>query len=57
MHCSAGIGRSGTLVLVDSVLTLYKLYGDINLPMPIMDVLSELRRGRMGLVQTYQQLK
>lgn len=56
IHCSAGVGRSGTLVLVDSVLSLYKLYGD-NIPMQVIDILSELRRGRMGLVQTYQQLK
>jgi protein tyrosine phosphatase len=56
IHCSAGVGRSGTLVLIDAVLSLYKLYGD-NIPMPVMDVLSEIRKGRMGLVQTHGQLK
>jgi protein tyrosine phosphatase len=56
IHCSAGVGRSGTLVLIDSVLSLFKLFGD-DIPMQIIDILSELRRGRMGLVQTHQQLK
>jgi len=56
IHCSAGVGRSGTLALVDSVLTMHQLYSN-QMPIGIIEVLLELRKGRMGLVQTHLQLQ
>ncbi|XP_067643216.1 tyrosine-protein phosphatase non-receptor type 61F isoform X2 [Eurosta solidaginis] len=54
VHCSAGIGRSGTFCLVDCCLVLIEKEGEINVS--VQDVLCELRRYRMGLIQTADQL-
>lgn len=53
-HFSAGIGRSGTFCLVDCCLVLYENENidDVS----VKDVLLELRKGRMGLIQTHDQL-
>ncbi|KAL1516989.1 hypothetical protein ABEB36_000812 [Hypothenemus hampei] len=55
IHCSAGIGRSGTFCLVDSCLILIEKYGlnSVN----VEDILLELRKYRTGLIQTYEQLR
>lgn len=55
VHCSAGIGRSGTFCLVDSCLVLIEKYGlnSVN----VKEVLLELRRYRTGLIQTPEQLR
>ncbi|XP_052847367.1 tyrosine-protein phosphatase non-receptor type 61F isoform X1 [Drosophila gunungcola] len=52
VHCSAGIGRSGTFCLVDCCLVLIDKYGECN----VSKVLCELRSYRMGLIQTSDQL-
>jgi len=52
VHCSAGIGRSGTFCLVDCCLVLIDKYGECN----VSKVLCELRSYRMGLIQTADQL-
>lgn len=53
VHCSAGIGRSGTFCLVDCCLTMVeRQQKDVS----VSDVLSELRSYRMGLIQTPDQL-
>ncbi|XP_020807612.1 tyrosine-protein phosphatase non-receptor type 61F isoform X1 [Drosophila serrata] len=52
VHCSAGIGRSGTFCLVDCCLVLIDQYGECN----VSKVLCELRSYRMGLIQTADQL-
>ncbi|XP_077264577.1 tyrosine-protein phosphatase non-receptor type 1 isoform X1 [Temnothorax americanus] len=54
VHCSAGIGRSGTFCLVDACLVLIEKCG-----LNALDVRHELlamRRSRMGLIQTPEQL-
>uniref|UniRef100_A0A3P9LL27 Tyrosine-protein phosphatase non-receptor type n=1 Tax=Oryzias latipes TaxID=8090 RepID=A0A3P9LL27_ORYLA len=43
VHCSAGIGRSGTFALVDTCL--------------VLKVLLDMRKYRMGLIQTADQLR
>uniref|UniRef100_A0A8C4R319 protein-tyrosine-phosphatase n=1 Tax=Eptatretus burgeri TaxID=7764 RepID=A0A8C4R319_EPTBU len=56
VHCSAGIGRSGTFCLVDSCLVmLSKRGGDGRVN--VRDVLLRMRRFRMGLIQTPGQLR
>ncbi|CAG9763928.1 unnamed protein product [Ceutorhynchus assimilis] len=55
VHCSAGIGRSGTFCLVDSCLVLIEKYGlnSVN----VEEILLELRGYRTGLIQTHEQLR
>lgn len=54
VHCSAGIGRSGTFCLVDTCLVLVEKNGPDHIN--IADLLLELRSSRMGLIQTADQL-
>uniref|UniRef100_A0AAV2LZI5 Tyrosine-protein phosphatase non-receptor type n=1 Tax=Knipowitschia caucasica TaxID=637954 RepID=A0AAV2LZI5_KNICA len=56
VHCSAGIGRSGTFCLVDTCLLLMSMRRDPS-SVRIQDVLLEMRRHRMGLIQTADQLR
>lgn len=54
VHCSAGIGRSGTFVVVDSVLSMIsEKVSNVDLE----DLVVKMRRNRMGLIQTPQQLQ
>ncbi|XP_034839382.1 tyrosine-protein phosphatase non-receptor type 61F-like isoform X1 [Maniola hyperantus] len=55
VHCSAGIGRSGTFCLVDSCLVIIEKEGleSVN----IQQILLEMRKDRMGLIQTPDQLR
>uniref|UniRef100_A0A0A9W930 protein-tyrosine-phosphatase n=1 Tax=Lygus hesperus TaxID=30085 RepID=A0A0A9W930_LYGHE len=55
VHCSAGIGRSGTFCLVDSCLVLMDKNG--NNSVNVRDLLLEMRKYRMGLIQTPDQLR
>lgn len=55
VHCSAGIGRSGTFSLVDSYLLMLER-GCVD-GQSIQSVLLTMRRYRMGLIQTHEQLK
>ncbi|CAG0879893.1 unnamed protein product [Cyprideis torosa] len=54
VHCSAGIGRSGTFCLVDSALVLLM---EKEQPVNVKELLLEMRKQRMGLIQTYEQLR
>ncbi|GIY79513.1 tyrosine-protein phosphatase non-receptor type 1 [Caerostris extrusa] len=56
VHCSAGIGRSGTFCLVDSCLVLIEQNNDLN-SINIRQQLLEMRHYRMGLIQTPDQLR
>ncbi|XP_052560039.1 tyrosine-protein phosphatase non-receptor type 2 isoform X3 [Tympanuchus pallidicinctus] len=55
VHCSAGIGRSGTFSLVDSCLVLMEKKDPISVD--IKKVLLDMRKYRMGLIQTPDQLR
>ncbi|XP_067887290.1 tyrosine-protein phosphatase non-receptor type 2 isoform X3 [Heterodontus francisci] len=56
VHCSAGIGRSGTFALVDTCLLLMEKRKDPS-SVDIRQVLLEMRKYRMGLIQTPDQLR
>merc|ERR1719430_311045 len=55
VHCSAGIGRSGTFILVDSCLLEAENFGPE--VVCIEQRLLDMRTYRMGLIQTEDQLK
>nr|XP_014345459.1 PREDICTED: tyrosine-protein phosphatase non-receptor type 13 [Latimeria chalumnae] len=50
-HCSAGIGRSGTLICIDAVLDLISR----NLDFDISDIVRTMRLQRHGMIQTEDQ--
>ncbi|XP_062865385.1 tyrosine-protein phosphatase non-receptor type 2 isoform X2 [Trichomycterus rosablanca] len=56
VHCSAGIGRSGTFSLVDTCLVLMDRRTD-PYTVDIKKVLLDMRKYRMGLIQTPDQLR
>ncbi|XP_065064741.1 tyrosine-protein phosphatase non-receptor type 1-like [Rhopilema esculentum] len=56
IHCSAGIGRSGTFCLVDTALLKAEQDGKPDL-IDVKNLLLHLRRYRVGLVQTPEQLR
>lgn len=56
IHCSAGIGRSGTFCLVDTCLILIEQSRSPDV-VNIREVLLEMRQYRMGLIQTAAQLR
>jgi len=55
IHCSAGIGRSGSFILVDSCLLKAENEGPDSVN--IRQTLLNMRTYRMGLIQTEEQLK
>ncbi|KAJ8334932.1 hypothetical protein SKAU_G00405710 [Synaphobranchus kaupii] len=56
VHCSAGIGRSGTFSLVDTCLVLLDKRKDHS-SVDIKKILLDMRKFRMGLIQTPDQLR
>lgn len=56
VHCSAGIGRSGTFALVDTCLVLMAKRKKPS-SVDIQKVLLDMREYRMGLIQTPDQLR
>lgn len=56
LHCSAGIGRSGTFVLVDSILKMLAHTDNPN-DISLTEVLAHIRTQRHGLIQTPEQLR
>ncbi|KAK3085951.1 hypothetical protein FSP39_011214 [Pinctada imbricata] len=56
IHCSAGIGRSGTFCLADSALILIEKSKSID-SVDVRSMLLDMRKYRMGLIQTPDQLR
>ena len=56
VHCSAGVGRSGVFTLVDICLSFMERAGSLN-GLNVTDILLDLRRQRLGLVKTPEQLR
>ncbi|XP_062612923.1 receptor-type tyrosine-protein phosphatase epsilon-like isoform X2 [Saccostrea cucullata] len=53
VHCSAGIGRTGTYVALDALYKAGKSERKVN----IAEYVKKMREGRMNMVQTYEQYK
>ncbi|XP_065941951.1 receptor-type tyrosine-protein phosphatase epsilon [Magallana gigas] len=53
VHCSAGIGRTGTYIAIDALLREGQRKSKIN----IAECVKEIRENRMNMVQTYEQYK
>ena len=48
VHCSAGVGRTGTFIMLDSLMDRLKVNNTVN----IYEFLQEMRKKRMYMVQT-----
>ena len=57
VHCSAGIGRSGTFILVDACLERMRRTKKPLTRTQIIETLMKMRAMRGGLVQTPDQLR
>ncbi|KAL5022623.1 hypothetical protein ScPMuIL_001778 [Solemya velum] len=53
VHCSAGIGRTGTFIGLDALLT----YGRLNGKIDISVFVTKMRRNRLNMVQTAAQFQ
>ena len=57
VHCSAGIGRTGTFVALDCLMTELTKGGPSATPLDVQRLVKILRRQRFGMVQTQDQFK
>ncbi|XP_061170839.1 receptor-type tyrosine-protein phosphatase alpha-like [Saccostrea echinata] len=53
VHCSAGIGRTGTYIAIDALYQAGKKLGRVN----IAQYVKTMRENRMNMIQTYEQYK
>ncbi|XP_078328331.1 uncharacterized protein LOC111112065 isoform X4 [Crassostrea virginica] len=51
VHCSAGIGRTGTYIALDALYKRGKVSGKVN----VAEYVKVMRSNRMNMVQTYEQ--
>ena len=51
VHCSAGVGRSGTMIALDRILQGIRKYDVVD----IFGIVHEMRKERVWMVQTEQQ--
>ncbi|XP_071132277.1 uncharacterized protein [Mytilus edulis] len=51
VHCSAGVGRTGTFIAIDALYENGKNFGYVN----VMECIEMMRKDRMNMVQTYEQ--
>jgi cadherin 5 type 2 (VE-cadherin) len=55
VHCSAGVGRSGTYITLDRIFQIVQDAPDQESTVDIYSIVNEMRRYRMYMVQTEQQ--
>ncbi|CAC5376552.1 PTPRT [Mytilus coruscus] len=51
VHCSAGVGRTGTFIAIDALYEHGKKVGYVD----IMEYVQMMRKDRMNMIQTYEQ--
>ncbi|CAC5355164.1 PTPRT [Mytilus coruscus] len=51
VHCSAGVGRTGTFIAIDALNQHGQKVGFVN----VMEYIEMMRKDRMNMVQTYEQ--
>ncbi|XP_012232077.1 tyrosine-protein phosphatase non-receptor type 11 isoform X3 [Linepithema humile] len=56
VHCSAGIGRTGTFIVIDMILDQIKRHG-LDCEIDIQRTIQQVRSQRSGMVQTEAQYK
>jgi protein tyrosine phosphatase len=56
IHCTGGVGRSGTFCFVDVILRKFKKTGSVKVS-DLPDTLLQLRKQRCWLIQTPEQLR
>lgn len=54
VHCSAGCGRTGTIIVIDYIRTLLQT-GKIGADFNVHNIISDMRRQRPAIVQTQEQ--
>jgi tyrosine-protein phosphatase non-receptor type 12/18/22 len=52
VHCSAGVGRTGTFIVIDHVMNAIKERRNVD----IIQIIEEIREDRMALVQHVAQV-
>ncbi|CAB3381160.1 Hypothetical predicted protein [Cloeon dipterum] len=53
VHCSAGVGRTGTVILIDACLKMFRSHGKLD----VISIFSQMRKARVNLVNTLEQFK
>lgn len=53
VHCSAGIGRTGTFIAIDHAISAILAREEVNL----LDTIDQIREDRMGMIQHTEQYK
>ncbi|XP_065926867.1 receptor-type tyrosine-protein phosphatase alpha isoform X2 [Magallana gigas] len=51
VHCSAGVGRTGTYIALDALFQIGKKTGKVN----VAEFVAKMRQNRVSMVQTYEQ--
>nr|XP_034319395.1 uncharacterized protein LOC105348579 isoform X7 [Crassostrea gigas] len=51
VHCSAGVGRTGTYIALDALFQMGKRKGIVN----VAEFVAKMRQNRVSMVQTYEQ--
>lgn len=51
IHCSAGVGRTGTFIALDTIMAALS-EGNFRIALNLHDVIAKMRKNRLILVQT-----